>query len=264
MTIQPPAITSNLTPTFGIPRGRAGRNGHTVLGIVLHCLDMDFSQRSAETARLYRDLKAKPPHASLHYVVGANGEIQKQVEDGNIAWGHAWYISNFALRYPMNIVWELANQDPPVTPDYYVINIGLIRGKDHQQCTGDEVLASGPARASLVHLMAWLCQEHDIAIDTNHIALHRDIDAFAADECGECASIDDILSDVSNYCQPCAAPFSGQATDGKIARLLGLSEYLCDNQCFVTEDVVDALRRLLPLDPEGGLIWTANGLALRS
>lgn len=264
MTILPPAITNNLANTFGIPRGRAGRNGNTIQGIVIHCLDMDFSQRSAETERVYRELKAKPQHASLHYVIGINGEVQRQVEDANIAWGHAWYISNFALGYPMEIVWSLADQNPPMTPDYYVINVGLIRGNNEERCTGDEVLASGLARASLVHLLAWLCQEHDIAIDADHIALHRDIDAFAANECGECVTLDNILYDVENYCQPCAAPFSGQAAEGQILRILGLSDYACDNHCFVAEDAVEMLKRVLPLDPNGGLMWTENGLALQS
>ena len=261
--IAPPPMLLRPARTFGIPRGRAGRNGNAIQGIVIHCLDMDFAQRSAEAERMYRLLKAKPQHASLHYVIGTNGEVQRQVEDANIAWGHAWYVSNFALGYPMEIVWSLADQNPMMTPDYYVINIGLIRGNDDRQCIGDEVLAVGLARASLVHLLAWLCQEHDIAIDTDHITLHRDIDAFASDECGECVTLDDILLDVVNYCQPCAAPFSGQAPEGEILRLLGLSDYVCDNQCFVVEDAVTLLRRLLPLDPEGGLMWTNNGLALR-
>lgn len=264
MTIQPPAITSNLTPTFGIPRGRAGRNGHTVLGIVLHCLDMDFSQRSAETARLYRDNKARPEHASLHYVIGQSGEVQQNVEDDNIAWGHAKYTSNFALNYPMMISWHLAYNNPNITPDYYVINVGVIRGADGEKCTGQETLAEGQQRTSLVRLLAWLCQQYDVAIDDHHIALHRDIDAQAAMECGECIRIDDILHDVIDYCQQCDTPFSGQASPGQIITAIGLSQDDCGNQCYVMEDVVMMLRRILPLDPEGGLIWTNTGLSLRS
>ena len=222
---------------------------------------------SADTGRVYRDNRARAEHASLHYVINERGAIQQNVADANIAWSMLRYDSNFPAPYPLpDITWTIADANPGVTPDFYILSIGVEQPSDArpQGCTGCEELAEGAARASLVHLLAWLCQQHSIPVDAEHIVLHRDIDADAAHECGECVHLLDIISETAAYCQPCETPWSNTAPPGEIVRLLGLSDPVCGNRCIVHEDAIELLRRLLPLHPQGGLHWTDDGLALDS
>lgn len=265
MIIQPPVVWRPAR-TFGIPRGTPGRHAHTIQAIVLHCVSRPMEHSSADTGRVYRDNRARAEHASLHYVINERGAIQQNVADANIAWSMLRYDSNFPAPYPMDISWTVADANPGITPDYYVISIGIEQPSDArpQGCTGCEELAEGAARAALVHLLAWLCQQHSIPVDAEHIVLHRDIDASAAHECGECVHLLDIISETAAYCQPCETPWSNTAPPGEIVRLLGLSDPVCGNRCIVHEDAVELLRRLIPLDPDGGLVWTDDGLALDS
>ncbi|MBK8676980.1 MAG: N-acetylmuramoyl-L-alanine amidase [Cellvibrionales bacterium] len=131
---------------------------------MLHCVSRPMEHSSADTGRVYRDNRARAEHASLHYVINERGAIQQNVADANIAWSMLRYDSNFPAPYPMDISWTVADANPGITPDYYVISIGIEQPSDArpQGCTGREELAEGAARAALVHLLAWLCQQHSI------------------------------------------------------------------------------------------------------
>lgn len=265
MIVRPP-VAWRPARTFGIPRGALGRNGNSIQAVVIHCVSRPMEHSSADTGRVYRDHRARAEHASLHYVINERGAIQQNVDDANIAWSMLRYDGNFPAPYPLGIAWSVADDNPGITPDYYVVTVGVEQPSENntQGCTGCEELAEGETRAALVHLLAWLCQEHEIPVDDEHIVLHRDIDADAAGECGECVHLLDIIAETAAYCQPCEAPFSNSAPPGEIVRLLGLSEHVCGNRCIVHEDAIELLRRILPLDPEGRLEWTNAGLALRA
>mgnify|MGYP003620761283 CR=1 FL=1 len=264
MIVRPPVVWRPAR-TFGIPRGAPGRHSYTIQGIVLHCVSRPMEQSSADTGRVYRDNRARAEHASLHYVINERGAIQQNVADANIAWSMLRYDSNFPAPYPLpGITWTVADDNPGVTPDYYVLSIGVEQPSDNrtQGCTGCEELAVDETRAALVHLLAWLCQEHSIPVTDEFIVLHRDIDEAATGECGECVHLLDIITEVAAYCQPCEAPYSNYAPPGEITRLIGLSDPVCGNRCLVHEDVIELLQRLLPLAPNGGLVWLESGLAL--
>lgn len=251
--------------TFGIPRGRPGRGGYEIQAIIIHCVTRPMEHSAPDAARRYRDQKARPQHTTLHYVINGAGAIQQYVADADIAHAMLWYDGNFPAPYPLDITWTVADANPGVTPDYYTVNIGVEQPEADiagAGCTGCEELVTGEARSMLVQLLAWLCETYNIPADAEHIVLHRDIDAAAVGECGECVHLDDIVQEVAAYCQPCAAPFSNNVPPGDIVQLLGLSDEVCGVRCVVHEDAVGLLRRLIPLAPSGGLVWTDDGLAL--
>lgn len=257
------------TQTVGVPRGTAGRSGYSIQGIVLHCLEQSLERYDAILCQAEKLTKAKPEHSSLHYAVGTDGAIHQYVEEGNISWGFAQYMSNFPAPYPVpGLNWPpLSNTYPGVTPDYYVINIGLEIGVN----AGPDVCCDGPTvlrlsgYRSLVHLLAWLMAKHCLPVDEQHVTWHQTIDPAAEDEC-VCADLAELLTDVRNYCEPCQEPASARVPEGEITRLVGTTPPACCDQdigCMVYEDAASVIRRWLPLDPQGGLVWTARGLAMR-
>ena len=237
---RPKNIQDLLSPTFGIPKGAPGRNGNVIQGIVLHCLKESLEEYDQLVCKNHKIGKAKPSHASMHYAIGYSGGIHQYVEDANIAWGFADYLSNFPGPYPVSgLNWALVTANPTVSPDYYVLHIGLESGvpiNDNEcvNCAGPTVLDRGGYR-QLVHLLAYLAQTYSIPLDTGHVQFDQAINVAAEDEC-QCHDIVLLLADVAAYCEPCESP-ADPLPDGTIFKLRGMTDPTCaDVGCDVYQD----------------------------
>ena len=216
VTPTPPVMTCQGTRWYGIPRGTTGRNGSTIQGIVLHCLDMPLNAYDGHVTA-----KGLEPglsnHTSMHYAVSQDGVIHQYVNDADIAWGSQQYIGNFPSSTPDTnyIGWPvLKAANPNLSMDLYVIHIGVAiqsYGRQLDTCKDPcdvPTLGMTPVGyAQLVRLVAYLANKYSIPVDGQHIAFHDTISVLPDQENG-CACLENfcLVCDVDAYCEKCINP----------------------------------------------------------
>lgn len=246
-----PTATGCSSRWFGVPRNTIGRNGATVQGIVIHCLNMSLSEYDS----LAGNRGSLPPsnkHISLHYAIGAEGQIHQYVNEENIAWGVGSYPGSFATttipsavaRYPG---WPaLAAAHPTTTLDPYVIHIGVATIAPSNQLGGicDDPcslpvlnFSESTSYQKLVRLVAYLAQKYSIPVNTAHIQFHELIEQLANPSI-ECLCLEGFcfVCDVSEYCETCTNPFDasyGLGTD--IRYLYGENEFGCKVKIHISD-----------------------------
>lgn len=241
-----PDTTDVATTIYGIPRYTIGRSTYSLSGIVLHCLNTSINKYNTymECSTPVSKRNAAKDHPSMHYGVSVNGNVYQYVIDSNVSWGFDEYTE---LSYPTpamldeGICWEPLNTaNGGVSPDYYVVNIGLENvvpsGGGCVNCFGPTVLASD-GYSKLVQLLAYLAETYSIPIDTGHIQFHESIICQLSPEC-PCADIDQIIIDVTNYCQACKydAPELEIVACDEVTHLRARTDPVC-NCCDVDCDV---------------------------
>jgi len=245
MITRPAGIQLNLSPNFGIPKGVPGRSTFSIRGVVLHCLDQRLEQYVGVVCQDLKISKSKPRHSSLHYAVGYEGVLYQFVEDLNISWGFSEYLGNFPGPFPISgLNWPPHTTTPPtqgVTPDYYVLNVGLESGfvvdDTCTVCPGPTVL-KGSGYRQLIHLLAWLFQETGLTPSPTTLTFDQFINPAAEDECA-CADLDQIITDILAYCEPCFEP-APVLPELPVVKILGKTAVQCegvDEGCLAYTDL---------------------------
>ncbi len=132
---------------------RLGRQGHAVLGIVIHIEDGS----EAGTDAWFDDPQS---HVSSHYSVSKFGEIHQYVQEQDEAF-HAGTV--------VEPTWDLVLEHPGVNPNLYTV------GLEHEGLATDE-WPDTQYQAS-AQLIADIANRHGMAIDAAHIAPHHSIRA---------------------------------------------------------------------------------------
>lgn len=216
VTPTPPVLTCYDTRWYGIPRGTTGRNGNTIQGIVLHCLDTPLNAYDGHMAAKGL-IPALSNHTSMHYAVNPDGIIHQYVLDTDIAWGSQQYLGNFPSSTPDTdyIGWPvLKAANPNKSLDLYAIHIGIASQAYGRQldsckdpCDVPHLGFTDVGYAQLVRLIAYLAQKHNIPVDGQHIAFHDTISVLPSQELG-CACLENfcLVCDVDAYCEKCINP----------------------------------------------------------
>lgn len=179
------ATTTLLSPTFGLPRGTFGRGLNSIEAIVLHTLRCSLEAYDAQESDPFYRNQAEPRHPSMHYAVGAGGEIHRYVTDADIAWSSWDYdMSAFPSPFPAG-GWPLLALHPGITPDYYTLNVAIVSGEMAGQQIGPTSTApvSAPMFRSLTRLLAYLCHIYSLTADDVYIIPHEGIDLQFAGSC---------------------------------------------------------------------------------
>jgi hypothetical protein len=146
------------TTNWGYPRGVHGRNGQTVIGIVLHV--MEGSQAACDS------WFANPAaEASSHYAISKAGQVTQYVAEEDSAW------ANGVRNKP---TWALL---PPDSVNANLVTISL----EHEGHSGEpwtrEMLAADVA------LIREIAARWGIPLDREHIIGHSEIDAVTRANC---------------------------------------------------------------------------------
>lgn len=253
---------------FGVPKGVPGRAGYPIAGIVIHCLQEDFSQYIDRMCDAVKYNGGKPAHTSLHYVVGSQGQVIQSVDDNNIAWAFSQYMGNFPAPYPLsNISWPpLSTTYPGITPDYYTLNIGIetgfpAPGTTCPTCRGPFNLLP-EAYATLVKLLAYLSFTYNLPLDATHITADQLINLMAEDEC-PCLDLTQLYQDVAAYCEPCERP-AIYRPEGTPAYLIGRTLQNCpDNPNCLGNQGDDGCEVEMPMAGLACLIRPPAGVAVQ-
>lgn len=248
ITPTPPVTTCKYSRWYGIPRGKSGRNGQTIQGIVLHCLDMDLPTYDSHTGAK-GTVPALQNHTSVHYAISEDGIVHQYVKEEDIAWGSRLYMGNFptttASPYPGWPVLSAAN--PNEALDLYVVHVGIAVPKyDHKldsctdPCDIPHLGMSEVGYRQLVRLLAYLADAYNIPIDGQHIAFHEQIENTTSEGCA-CIENFCLLCDVDAYCEKCINPAdSTYVLSDEIKYLYGENS----NGCRVKVDLA-TLKQLL-------------------
>lgn len=257
------------TVNFGIPKGREGRNGNTIKGIVIHCVPNALNHFDTMANRDWRLGDASTPKTvSVHYAIGQSGSIRQYVCDDNIAWGFAPQLANVCTPYDCTFDWELVTANPTAPVDEYVLHIALestVQPKGTQRvisndgcgCDGTTVLGDN-AYLRLVHLLAWLSAEYNIPVTDEFIEFRQNIETCPSDACAvvekdcECADIDALLCDVRAYCERCKHPKETKFANGNVVRLYGEN----GSECLASQSITDLLAQRLRFN--GGQLGIVN------
>ena len=148
------------TSHFGFPQGDTGRDGETLVGICIHTLESTLESYIAymHSQRAYADIRPGE-HGSVHYAIGAGGEIWQFIQDGNTAWG---------IQELNNPTWALLPDHIGVEPNYLFIQIGI---EQYLSVNAPTLMFR-----ALVELVAKLCEDYDIDVDADHIIAHSALD----------------------------------------------------------------------------------------
>ena len=201
---------------YGIPRGTTGRNGRTIQGIMLHCLNMPMNAYDGHVTAKGLD-PALTNHTSVHYAISQDGVIHQYVDDADVAWGVQGYVGNFPHSTPDAdyIGWStLKAANPNISADLYVIHIGVAIQSFGRQldtckdpCDVPHLGMTEMGYAQLVRLIAYLASKYNIPIDGQHIAFHDTISVLPDEEAG-CTCLENfcLVCDVDAYCEKCINP----------------------------------------------------------
>lgn len=212
-TPQMPLYNKMLSTIFGAPQGKPGREGKTIQGLVVHCIEQ--TQTQYDNLMCMATPKLMPNHTSLHYVVSPEGMIHQYVDDANIAWGMQQYLGNFPSVAPVTPYPGLATlsaANPGVSADLYTLHIGVSVAAPTAQacddpCEGQPLGMTLAGYKALVQLLAYLSHAYSIPHDAQHIAFHDAIINLwdlSLREC-KCNNVD-LVGDVAAYVQGCANP----------------------------------------------------------
>ena len=153
-----------LSPNFGYPTGRVGRNGHEVKYIVLHVTEGINSENWTSNPA---------SQVSYNYIVKLNGEILVIVKENNAPY------SNGVVRKPS------IRLDNNVNPNLLTISIAR-EGYARNKPTEAQI-------ESIVKLCKSICDRYDI--DTKNIIGHKDIDSVQRANCPS-MNIEEIRKEV--------------------------------------------------------------------
>lgn len=239
-----PRVTKFITPNFGLPKGNVGRGTQTIKAIVLHCVKSTIEQYDELACRDMKLKKGLVDHPSMHYVINDSGIIHQYVEDDNISWGFPELdiqpTPNFSL-----FNWQLTTAMPNITPDYYVINVGIASPPTAGNsciCKGKVSPLAPNGEKKLAQLLQYLCRTYGIPMDTDHIAFHQNIDVSAEDECA-CANKNGLVCMVEEYCERCENPSRAEFEDGILEVIYGENEF----GCLTSQSLASAIESLSPV-----------------
>lgn len=141
-----PPITRAPTPNF-----TRGRQGHRILGLVLHVMEGTM----AGTRSWFASPQSR---VSAHYGIGRDGSLVQWVDDGDTAW-HAGVVQS--PTWPLLV--------PGVNPN--LVTIGI----EHEGRAGDGW--TPPMLDTSARLVAHLCRTHGLALGEAVLPYHREIRA---------------------------------------------------------------------------------------
>jgi N-acetylmuramoyl-L-alanine amidase len=152
------------------PNLHAGRDGHAILGVVIHC--EEGTEAAADSW-----FASSESQVSAHYSVARDGTIRQFVDEDDSA-QHAGIVDNPTA--------QLVLDHPGVNPNRYLV------GVEHE---GDgSVDLSLAQRGSSVALVTDICRRHGIPVDRAHILRHHEI--RAAKTCPDAIDVDLLVAQV--------------------------------------------------------------------
>lgn len=264
-TPEKPPVVCLPSKRYGVPQGTPGRNGQTVKGIVIHCLDNTLEGYAAQVCGDVGKLsRGNGPKASLHYGIGMNGNVQQYVSDDDIAWGLDFTVPRGTVtpiyRCPDGCPapslcdplapplvsdpnylpdWTLTTENPGIPFDYYLLHIGVeasgnrvspiaINAGGCGECSDGNTgqQFTTPEVWKLVQLVAYLADFYSIPQDRNHINFWHNIDPCERDECGCTPCIANLLCEVDSYCQgPLVAADPTYVLGGPLSHVYGQTKF---------------------------------------
>lgn len=161
----PIAVAKLPTPNF-----HQGRDGHAILGIVIHC--EEGTEAAADSW-----FASAESQVSAHYSVARDGTIRQFVDEEDSA-NHAGIVDQPTAALVLDHL--------PTNPNRYLI------GVEHEG-NGDVDLTAAQ-RASSIALVTDICRRHGIPIDRAHILRHHEI--RAAKTCPDAIDVDLLVAQV--------------------------------------------------------------------
>lgn len=237
-----PVVVNRPSPLYGFPRGVIGRDENEIQGILIHCVKdlSNYLTTCSISGPLGRPRGAAK--ASVHYGVPIKGFVQQYVADTDTAWGLSPSLAQGATvpTYPEcyeNLTWDLADDNPGISPDRYLIHIAVEfpkeRAREAMNPNGDcgchpgfDEGLSVEQSNNLVHLLAYLAAEHNLTINVNTINFLHRINDCNQPECGCDPDIISLLIRVEDYCEtPDKAKDGSYAPGDDVDFILGEDEY---------------------------------------
>lgn len=148
MSIITPQVTQVPSPNHSL------REGTKIQAVVVHIMEGSI----AACDSWFQNPSAQ---VSAHYGVGKHGQIHQYVQDSDAAWANGELTPSPASPTP------LIAQNGNIDPNRWTLSI------EHEGTPPDT-----PQAVQLdasVSLCAWLCQQHGIPADAEHIIRHSDI-----------------------------------------------------------------------------------------
>lgn len=260
-----PSVICLPSRRYGVPQGTSGRNGETIKGIVIHCLETTLEQYAIQVCGDPGKLsRGSGPKSSLHYGIGMNGNVQQYVDDDDIAWGLDFTVPRGTTtpiykcpdscpgpnpcdpNAPPPVSdphylpdWGLTTENPNIPFDYYLLHIGV-------EASGTRVKAlitssggcgecadggtgqqfSDPEVLKLVQLVAFLADRYNIPQNKDHINFWHNIDPCERSECGCTPCTANLLCEVDNYCQgPAVAADPTYVLGGPLSHIYGQTKF---------------------------------------
>lgn len=225
---------------YGIPAGTSGRMGQTIKGIVIHCLNVtieEYDRQVCNVGGLAKLHRLSGTANSLHYAISLQGGIHNYIADDDIAYGLDLSVPLGTTSpvyhcpgvecpvdpcnptpppvYNYAPLWTLTSEQAGVPFDYYLLHIGIEapqrriappKGYADTPCSpcadGNLWHQFGAAQLrSLIHLLAYLANIHQVQLDANHVNFWHAIDPCERDQCGCNPCIEQLLCEVSDYCE---------------------------------------------------------------